>query len=172
MQASSYGLKSWYSLQSYLGYETNPQQSAITSSESANNSATNGSGYGGLTGDDGVNPFQAAMNRDAGDTMDNNVASKTTSGNDWDSNDWETTPKKSNDGWNDEDWGSPTKEAKQVSPKATKQVSPRSAPKKTESKKMTKQDSWGNDADEWENWLNDDSTSYKPKASPRAAKKD
>ena len=42
---------------------------------------------------------------------------------------------------------------------------------------MTKRDSWGNDTDAWENWLNDDSSSYQSspstatKRSPRAGKK-
>lgn len=157
-----------------MGYETaNPQQASITSSNGGSdlsNQNGGGSGYGGLTAQDGVNPFQAAMNRDV-DTEDSH---KSPSKNDqWQSNDWGNT--NSNDDWNDENWGSPVKEpspraAKQVSPRAAKQVSPRAA--KVESKtKLTKKDSWGNDADEWENWLNDDSTSYKSTPSPRATKK-
>ena len=150
-----------------MGYETNPQQAAITSSNgSDNNSTTNqngGGGYGGLSAQDGVNPFQAAMNRDANDTVDNKV-----SNSEWKSNNLGNT--KSNDDWNNDDWGSPAEEPKQVSPRAAKQVSPRSG-KSENKKKVTKQDSWGNDTDEWENWLNDDSTSYKSTPSPRATKK-
>eukprot|EP00111_Clytia_hemisphaerica_P018773 TCONS_00055515-protein len=173
-KASSYGMKGWYSLQSYMGYETNPQQSAITANNQDNSyqnggSSQSGSGYGGLTGQDGVNPFQAAMsnqNSSSNDLVDFNdsASSKSNSGGWGSTGDWEkATP--ANDGW-DDNWGdSPAK--KKNEPAVVKSQTT-TATKKTTPKK---QDSWGNDADEWENWLNDDSTSYKSTPSPRAGKK-
>ena len=178
-QASAYGLKGWYSLQSYMGYETNPQQSAITGSNQDSNSYQNGgssqsgSGYGGLSGQDGVNPFQAAMSNQNGsnttssnDLVDFNdsAPSKSNTGGWGSSGDWGNT-NTSNDGW-DNNWGDSP--AKQKSEPAVAKPQTTTTTKKATPKK---QDSWGNDADEWENWLNDDSTSYKSTPSPRAGKK-
>ena len=71
-----------------MGYETaNPQQASITSSNGGSdlsNQNGGGSGYGGLTAQDGVNPFQAAMNRDV-DTEDSHKSSL--KNDQWQSND-------------------------------------------------------------------------------------
>ena len=53
----------------------------------------------------------------------------------------------STDDWNNADWDSPKKPALK-----TKEV------KAKQTKTISKKDSFGNDMDAWENWLNDDSS--------------
>lgn len=163
-------MKGWLGLQSYLGYDSK----SIQDSESSN--STNGAGvggaYGGLSGDDGVNPFQAAMSQQNGGARnennsdllnfdDDNNSSKTVNkqnGGGWESQDWGSNVANKNDGWDDNSWDVDNNKT------STQKTSPRAATKsKSPTPKVTKQDSWGNDVDAWEDWLNDDSTAYKPK---------
>lgn len=70
-----------------------------------------------------------------------------------------TVPKEQN-GWESQEW---TNDQDWNDDKKTKA--------NTKTTKISKQDSWGNDVDEWENWLNDDSTSHKDSPSLKAGKK-
>jgi len=167
-------MKGWYNLQSYLGYDAT-QKTSITEGENGDSYQNGGGGaYGGLSGQEGVNPFQAAMsnqNNDSSDLLDfdgSGRSEQNLSGSGWESNEW-NGGSTSNDGW-DNSWNN-------QSPAKTN--NPTAAATAKTPPKMTKQDSWGNDADAWENWLNDDSSSYQSsptttsatKRSPRAGKK-
>lgn len=170
-------MKGWYGLQSYLGYDTTSNKAIQGGSEdtttNSNEGVGSGGAYGGLSGDDGVNPFQAAMSKQNGSSgaednllnfVDDVNAQTTTAMNQkddgWKSNDWgDDVAADKNDGWNDT-WGDDSASSQKST---TKPKSQKAA--KSPTPKVTKQDSWGNDVDEWEDWLNDDSTSYKPPAS-------
>lgn len=152
-------MKGWYNLQSYLGYSTNQ---SITNQEATGNSSSemqekqDAGGYGGLSADNGVNPFQAAMEsrkkeKEESRTEDLLGASSSGANDGWETADWDG---ESRDDWNSDDWGN------------------EQTPVKTKKKNIIKQDSWGNDVDEWENWLNEDSTTSAPKnRSPAVRKK-
>lgn len=158
-KAQEYGVKGWYNLQSYLGYSTNQ---SITNQEATGNSSSemqekqDAGGYGGLSADNGVNPFQAAMEsrkkeKEESRTEDLLGASSSGANDGWETADWDG---ESRDDWNSDDWGN------------------EQTPVKTKKKNIIKQDSWGNDVDEWENWLNEDSTTSAPKnRSPAVRKK-
>lgn len=171
-KAQSYGLKGWYNLQSYLGYENSAKLALTEGGNDRTDGRQNGmgGGYGGLTGEEGVNPFQAAMSSnktESNDPHDFSAGSDNQNNRDcWNSQDWDA---QKSSGWNDS-WDSPKKSTDMSSVKNS------AKPKVATTPKVTKQDSWGNDTEEWENWLNDDSTSYNStmpatKRSPRAGKK-
>lgn len=123
--------------------------------------------YGGLSKDDGVNPFQEAMakqNQENGHSDSSGWNSENWGSNAESADDW-GRDNKDVDHWNNADWGdSPKKAEKTASAK----------PKQTKTTKVTKKDSFGNDMDAWENWLNDDSSpvaSTKKTHSPQPTKK-
>lgn len=163
-QAQEYGLKGWSSLQSYLGYDATNK--AIKNETQFESRETVGQ-YGGLSKDADVNPFQEAIakqNQENGYSDNSGWNSENWGSNAESAEDWGGDNKYVDD-WNNTDWGdSPKKTQKTVS----------ANPKQTKTTKVTKKDSFGNDMDAWENWLNDDSSpvaSTKKTHSPQPTKK-
>ena len=136
-------MKGWYNLTTYLGYDSNKsikvdgEKSNISSSNSPQlESKHDAGGYGGLTSDDGVNPFQAAMAKNKQENSNENLLGGTSVTDGWETTEWEG---ETSNNW-DNDW------EKETSPVKVKAKGG-----------LKKQDSWGNNTDEWEAWLNDDS---------------
>jgi len=149
-KAQEYGMKGWYNIQSYLGYDSNKAiKPADDTNFNGNTDTYSGGGYGGLQEQQDVNPFQAAMSSQHKNDINNGWSTHANQTEDV-TNDWGNNDSSADDGWNTNSWDSPVK---------TKDTTP-VKPKTTSAKKpvVTKKDSWGNDMGAWEDWLNDDTT--------------
>lgn len=165
-KVSDYGVKGWYNLQSYLGYETKAiENSPVSSSHNnmqqpdASTHVTNGENLASHNvGSEANNDW----NND-GWGNDENTKVGHQNGSADDCNDTKVPAKKvdKTNGWND-DWGSSESTAKSVkAPVAAGNGWDDDWKDTSFKKKSAKKDSFG--ADELENWLNDDTTSSKSK---------
>ncbi|XP_065670255.1 ADP-ribosylation factor GTPase-activating protein 1 isoform X3 [Hydra vulgaris] len=135
-KAQEYGLKGWYNLQSYIGYNNSAitnqgEKTFINSAKSQTKQEHNVGFYGGDSTNNGVNPFQEVVLKKQ-----------------------DLTHSSEDSGWDSAEWGSSNDWDDDSNPKTN--VTSEKHNKNNGTKKLMKRDSWGNDPDEWENWLNDD----------------